>query len=71
MFLLESIRKQENIDITPELLAARIEELAEQNKYDLEQFKQWTETGNEKERIAFELAEKLAIDFLISNAKIS
>ncbi|MBT7310110.1 trigger factor [bacterium] len=71
MFLLESIRKQEDIEITPELLAARIEELAEQNKYDLEQFKQWTETGNEKERIAFELAEKLAIDFLISNAKIS
>jgi trigger factor len=71
MFLLESIRKQEEIKVSDESVDERIEEIAAENKFPAAQYREYLEKNGELDRVSHELAERMTFDFLKSRAKFT
>ncbi len=70
MLLLEAVRGQEDIKVTAEDVDERIEQMALENGFDVDRYKEFVNSGEEKERIEYDLLERRTYDFLLSRAEI-
>jgi trigger factor len=70
MLLLESVQIQEEIKVTPEDVDERIVEIATENGFDVDQYRQFLESGDEKGRMEYDLLDRKTYDFLLSRAEI-
>jgi len=71
MLLLEAVRKQEEIKVSDEDVEERIVEIATENGFDVDRYREFVNSGDEKDRIGYDLAERRAYDFLLSRAEIT
>jgi len=71
MLLLEAVRRQEDIKVTAEDVEERIEQLALENGFDIDRYRDFVNSGEEKERIEYDLLERRTYDFLLSRAEIT
>ena len=70
MLLLESIRQQEEIKVTEEDVDERIEEIAREHGFEVDRYKEFVNSGDEKDRMLYDLLERRTYDFLLSRAEI-
>jgi trigger factor len=70
LFLLESVRRQENIRADEAEVDEKITIIAGENGFDLEKFRAYVDRGEERARIRRELEERKTYDFLLSRAQI-
>jgi trigger factor len=70
MFIMEAIRRQEGIQVTDEEIDDRIAEIARENGFDLEKYREYAARGSEREKIRHGLEERKAFDFLLSRASV-
>ncbi len=70
MLLIEAVRQQEEIKVTAEDVDERIEEIAVENGFEVEKYRDFVNSGDEKERLEFNLLERKTYDFLLSRAII-
>ncbi len=70
MLLLEAVRRQEEIKVTAEDVDERIEQLALEHGFDVDQYREFVNSGEEKERLEYDLLERRTYDFLLSRAEI-
>ena len=68
MLVLEAIRRQEEIAVTPAEVEARIAAVAAENGFPAEDYLAYVKQHHEDERIAQDLAEQKAFDFLRARA---
>ncbi len=71
MLHMESIRAQEEIKITDEDVDERIEEIAGENSFDLDRYREFVNSGDEKQRLEYDLLERRTYDFLMSRAEVT
>jgi trigger factor len=71
MLLLEAVRQQEDIKVSDEDVDERIVQVARENGFDVDQYREFVNSGQEKERIEYDLLERRTYDFLLSRAEIS
>ncbi len=71
MLLLEAVRKQEDIKVTAEDVDERIEQMALENGFDVDRYKEFVNSGDDKERIEYDLLERRTYDFLLSRAEVA
>ncbi len=71
MLLLEAVRKQEDIKVTPEDVEEKIKEIATENGFDIDRYREFVNSGEEKDRISYDLAERRTYDFLLSRAEVT
>jgi trigger factor len=70
MLLFEALRKKEDIKVTSEDVDERIEQVALENGFDVDQYRDFVNSGDDKERIEYDLLERRTYDFLLSRAEI-
>ncbi len=70
MMLLEAVRQKEEIKVTDEDVDERIVEVATENSFDVEKYREFVNSGDEKERLQYDLQERKTYDFLLSRAEI-
>ncbi len=70
MLLLEAVRLKEEIKVTDEDVEEKIKEIATENGFDVDRYREFVNSGDEKDRISYDLAERRAYDFLLSRAEI-
>ena len=70
MLLFEALRKKEDIKVTGEDVDERIEQVALENGFDVDQYRDFVNSGDDKERIEYDLLERRTYDFLLSRADI-
>jgi trigger factor len=70
MLLLESVRSQEEIKVTDEDVDERIEQIAGENGFDVDRYREFVNSGEEKQRLEYDLQERRTYDFLLSRAEI-
>ncbi len=70
MLILEAIRRQEEIKVEPAEVDERIETIARENGFPVDDYRKFVESGDgtEKEQIAYDLLERRTYDFLLSRA---
>ncbi len=71
ILLLESIRKQEKIKVTDEDVDERIEVIAGENSFDVDRYREFVNSGDEKQRLEYDLLERRTYDFLMSRAEVT
>lgn len=69
LFLLESVRRQENLRADDAEVEDRIAVIAAENGFDLEKFRDYVRRGEERERIRREIEERKTYDFLLARAQ--
>jgi len=70
MLLFEALRIKEDIKVTNEDVDERIEQVALENGFDVDQYRDFVNSGDDKERIEYDLLERRTYDFLLSRANI-
>jgi trigger factor len=70
MLLLEAVRQEEDIKVTDQDVDERIQKVALENGFDVDQYRDFVNSGQEKERIEYDLLERRTYDFLLSRAEI-
>jgi len=70
MMLMEAIRTQEEIKVSAEEVDERIEEIATENGFEVEKYREHVNSGQEKENLEYSLLERKTYDFLLSRAVI-
>jgi len=70
MFIMEAIRRQEDLQVTDEEIEVRIAEIAREHHFDVEKYREYVAQGSEKDRIQHWLEERKTFDFLLSRASI-
>ena len=70
MFLLESVRSQENIDVGDEEIEAKIDAIAAEHGFDPDKYREFVNKGEEKDRIRHGLEERKTYDFLLSRGEV-
>lgn len=70
MLLLEAVRQQEDIKVRPEDVDERIEEMAAEHGFEVDRFREFVKSGDEMERIEYDLLERRTYDFLFSRAEV-
>ena len=72
MFLLDAIQSQEDIKVAADDVDERIGEIAAQNGFPVDDYRNFVNSGDgsEKERIEYDLRERRTYDFLLSRAEI-
>ena len=71
MLLMEALQRQEEIKVTDEDVDDRIEELAAENGFDVDRYREFVNSGEEKDRIKFDILERRTYDLLLSRAEIT
>jgi len=71
MFIMEAIRRQEEITVTDAEIDDRIAEIAAEHQFDLEKYREYVNEGDEREKIRHGLAERKTYDFLLSRANVT
>jgi trigger factor len=70
MLLLEAVRRQEGIKADKEAVDERIAEIAAENGFDIDRYREFVDSGDEREEIEYDLLERRTFDFLLSRAAI-
>lgn len=70
MLLLEAVRVKEEIKVSDEDVDERITEIATENGFDVDKYREFVNSGDEKERLEYDLQERKTYDFLLSRAEI-
>lgn len=70
MLLLEAIQKKEGIKVSDEDVEERIREIATEHGFDVDQYRKFLESGDEKGRLEYDLLDRRTYDFLLSRANI-
>jgi trigger factor len=72
MLLLEAVRRREDIKVTPAEVDEKIDALAAENGFPVDDYRKFVNSGDrkERERIEFDLLERRTYDFLLSRAAI-
>ncbi|MBU8871519.1 MAG: trigger factor [Gemmatimonadales bacterium] len=70
MLLLDSVQKQEEIKVSAEDVDERVKQIAAENGFDVDQYRQFIESGEEKGRLEYDLLDRKTYDFLLSRAEI-
>ncbi len=70
MLLLEAVRIKEEIKVTAEDVDERIGEIATENGFEVDKYRDFVNSGDEKERLEYDLQERKTYDFLLSRAAI-
>jgi trigger factor len=70
MFLLDSIREQEQVTVSDEEINERIEQIAAENGFDLAKYREFVDKGEEKDRIRHSMLERRTYDLLLSRANV-
>jgi trigger factor len=71
MLLMEAVRAQEEIKVTPEDVDERIGEIAAENGFDVDRYREFVKSGEDVQRIEYDLLERRTYDFLLSRAEIT
>ncbi len=71
MLLLEAVRQKEEIKVTAEDVDERIEEVATENGFEVDKYREFVNSGDEKERLEYDLQERKTYDFLLSRAEVA
>jgi len=71
MLLMEAVRSQEDIKVAPEDVDERIEEIALENGFDVDRYREFVKSGEEAQRLEYDLLERRTFDFLLSRAEIT
>jgi trigger factor len=70
MLLMEAVQQKEDIKVTDEDVDERIVELAAESGFDVDQYREFVNSGEEKERMKYDILERRTYDFLLSRAEI-
>jgi len=70
MLLMEALRAKEDIKVSAEDVDERIEAIALENSFDVDRYREFVNSGEEKGRIEYDLLERRTYDFLLSRAEI-
>lgn len=70
MLLLEAVRRREEIKADKEAVDERIAEIATENGFEVDRYREFVDSGDERERIEFDLLERRTYDFLLSRAAV-
>ncbi|MFT5232900.1 MAG: trigger factor [Candidatus Krumholzibacteriia bacterium] len=70
MLLLEATRRQEEIKVSAEDVDEKIEEIALENGFEVDKYREFVNSGEDKERLEYDLQERKTFDFLLSRAEI-
>ncbi|MFN2370001.1 MAG: trigger factor, partial [Candidatus Krumholzibacteriia bacterium] len=72
MLLLEAVRRREGIKVEPAEVDERIEAVARENGFPVDDYRKFVDSGDgsERERLAYDLLERRTYDFLLSRAVI-
>ena len=70
MLLLEAVRRQEEIKADKEAVDERIAEIAAENGFEVDRYREFVDSGDERERIEYDLLERRTYDFLLSRAAV-
>ncbi len=70
LLLLESIRAQEDIKVSADDVDERIEQIASENGFDVDRYREFVNSGEEKQRLEYDIQERRTYDFLLSRAEI-
>lgn len=70
MLLLEAVRRQEEIKVTDEDVDARIAEIAAEHGFDVDRYVEFVKSGDEKDRLEYDLLERRTYDFLLKTANL-
>lgn len=71
MFLLESVRRQQEIEVTDEEIEEKIASVAAENGFDVEKYREYVNQGEERDRLRHGLEERRTYDFLLSRAEVT
>lgn len=71
MLLMEAVRAQEEIKVAIEDVDERIEEIALENGFDVDRYREFVKSGDEAQRLEYDLLERRTFDFLLSRAEIT
>ena len=71
MFLLESVRRAESIEVSDEEIDEKIESVAAEHGFDVEKYREYVQKGEEKDRLRHGLEERKTYDFLLSRAEVT
>ena len=70
MLLLEAVRRQEAIKVDKAAVDERIAVIAAENGFEVDRYREFVDSGEERERIEYDLLERLAYDFLLARAAV-
>ncbi len=70
LLLLEAVRRQEGIKADKEAVDERIAEIAAENGFEVDRYREFVDSGEERERIEYDLLERRTYDFLLARAAI-
>ncbi len=70
MLIMEAVQKKEDIKVTAEDVEERITEIAEENGFDVDRYRDFVNSGDEKEKLEYDLLERRTYDFLLSRANV-
>lgn len=70
MLLLEAVRQQEEIKVSAEDVDEKIEEIAKENGFEVDKYREFVNSGEDKERLEYDLQERKTFDFLLSRAEV-
>jgi trigger factor len=70
MLVMEAVQKKEDIKVQAEDVEDRITEIAEENGFDVDRYREFVNSGEEKEKLEYDLLERRTYDFLLSRADI-
>lgn len=70
LLLLEAVRRQEGIKVDKEAVDERIAEIAVENGFEVDRYREFVDSGDERERIEYDLLERRTYEFLLSRAAV-
>ncbi len=70
MLLMEAVQQKEDIKVTDEDVDERITEVAAENGFDVDRYREFVNSGEEKDRLKYDILERRTYDFLLSRAEI-
>ncbi len=70
-FILESVRKQEQIDVAAEEVEGKIDELASEGRHDPEEVKAYFQHPQRRRSLENELRDRKILDFLRESANLN
>ena len=70
MLLLEAVRRQEGIKVDRAAVDERIAVIAAENGFEVDRYREFVDSGDERERIEFDLLERRTYDLLLARAAV-
>ena len=71
MFIMEAIRRAEDLAVADEDVESRIVEIAAEHGFDLEKYREYIDQADERNKIRHGLDERKTLDFLLSRAEVT